>query len=91
MLVHTARSRNWSGCPRAVQPATDARLTQPVRRAGATRRGDLAFVAEVAPTPPAVAPVAGLVNVANIADGGIVADAPTIVDLPPPQKTIWRR
>jgi hypothetical protein len=32
-----------------------------------------------------------LVNVANIADGGIVADAPTIVDLPPPQKTIWRR
>lgn len=47
-----------------------------------TRRGDLAFVAETAPTPPAVAPVAGLVNVANIVAGGEVSTSlDELVDL----------
>lgn len=83
VLVHTAKITQLVRLSREQysQPQTPDQLSQSVARA-LTRRGDLAFVAEVAPTPPAVAPVAGLVNVANIVDGGIVADSlDTIVDL----------
>jgi hypothetical protein len=48
-----------------------------------TRRGDIAFVAETAPTPPAVAPVSGLINnTPAIVSGGVVADSlDELVDL----------
>jgi hypothetical protein len=47
------------------------------------RRADLAFVAESAPTPPAVGPVAGLVNnMPAIVSGGTVStDLNALVDL----------
>ena len=50
------------------QTNTASQLAQSVSRA-VTRRANLAFVAEPAPIPPAVAPVAGLVNVASVVQG----------------------
>jgi HK97 family phage major capsid protein len=74
VLVHTAKvtqlvrlSNEQYG-----QTNTATQLSQSVSRA-VTRRANLAFVAEPAPTGPAVAPVAGLVNVANVVDGGDVS------------------
>ncbi|SUA03102.1 phage major capsid protein, HK97 [Mycolicibacterium fortuitum] len=83
VLVHTAKvtqlvrlsNEQWN------QTNTSAQLSQSVSRA-ITRRGDLAFVAEAAPTPPAVAPIAGLVNVPGIVAGGeISASLDALVDL----------
>jgi HK97 family phage major capsid protein len=82
-LIHTSKatqlvrlsSEQW------LQTNTAAQLSQSVSRA-ITRRANLAFVAEVAPTPPDVAPAAGLVNVADIVDGSAVADnLDVLVDL----------
>lgn len=53
------------------QTSTAAQLSQSVSRA-ITRRADIAFVAEPAPSP-GVAPVAGLLNTASIVDGGEVS------------------
>jgi HK97 family phage major capsid protein len=83
VLIHTAKvtqlirisREQWS------QAGTSAQLSSSVGRA-ITRRGDLAFVAEPAPIAPAVAPVAGITNVAGIVDGGHVAgDLDVLVDL----------
>jgi HK97 family phage major capsid protein len=82
-LVHTAKvtqlvrlsNEQWS------QTNTATQLSQSVSRA-ITRRANLAMVAEVAPTGPAVAPVAGLVNVSGIVNGGaVVANLDRLVDL----------
>ncbi|MEE2852233.1 MAG: phage major capsid protein [Actinomycetota bacterium] len=56
-----------------LQPTTAENIAQSVARA-VTRRGDLFFVQQAAPTAPAVAPVAGLANVTGLVDGGTVAD-----------------
>lgn len=63
------------------QPGTAGQLAQSVGRA-LTRRANLAFAAEEAPTPPAVAPMAGLVNVEGLVNGGGVADSlDALIDL----------
>ncbi|OCB38760.1 major capsid protein [Mycobacterium malmoense] len=74
VLVHTAKltqlvrlsNEQWA------QPFTTDQLAQSVNRA-IVRRADIAFLAEAAPVAPAVAPMAGLLNVANIVDGGEVS------------------
>lgn len=64
-----------------LQPSTAENIAQSVARA-VTRRGDLFFVQQAAPTAPAVAPVAGLANVAGLTAGGHVADSlDVLVDL----------
>ena len=56
-------------------------MSQSVSRA-ITRRANLAFVAEVAPAPPAVAPVAGLLHTGGILSGGTVTNnLDALVDL----------
>lgn len=63
------------------QDQTADQLAQSVARA-ITRRADLAFVAEAAPVGPAVAPVAGLVNVASTVTGDeITDDLDPLIDL----------
>ena len=63
------------------QESAGALLSDSVRRA-VTRAADVAYVSQVAPTPPAVTPPAGLVNVTGILDGGAVAaDLDGLVDL----------
>jgi HK97 family phage major capsid protein len=83
VLVHTAKvtqlvrlsSEQW------LQTNTATQLSQSVSRA-ITRRANIAFVAEAAPSGPAVAPVAGLLNTSGIVNGGAVAaDLDTLVDL----------
>src|SRR5262249_46739649 len=82
-LVHTAKcsqlvrlsNEQW------YQTNTATQLSQSVSRA-ITRRADIAFVAEAAPSGPAVAPVAGLVHVPGIVQGGDVAGSlDSLVDL----------
>lgn len=63
------------------QAGTADQLAQAVARA-ITRRADVAFVAELAPTPPALAPAPGLLNVANIVEGDpVTTDLDALVDL----------
>lgn len=75
VLVHTAKVTQLVRVSREQyqQASTATQLSQSVARA-ITRRADLAFANEPAPTAPAVAPVAGLLNVPGIVDGGTVAD-----------------
>jgi HK97 family phage major capsid protein len=64
-----------------LQAETSAQLALSVSRA-LVRRADIAYLAEPAPTGPAVAPVAGITNVAGIIDGGsVVNDLDVLVDL----------
>jgi HK97 family phage major capsid protein len=64
-----------------VQEGTAAQLSQSVARA-VQRRADLAFVQQVAPTPPALGPSTGLAHIAGIVDGGeIVDNLDVLVDL----------
>ena len=74
MLVHTAKVTQLVRLSNEQynQTSTASQLAQSVSRA-VTRRANLAFMAEAAPTPPAVAPVAGLVNVANVVEGDDVS------------------
>jgi HK97 family phage major capsid protein len=73
VLVHTAKitqlvrlsNEQWA------QDSTATQLAQSVARA-VTRRADIAFLAEPAPTAPAVAPVAGLANTTGLVNGGTV-------------------
>ncbi|MGV0853893.1 phage major capsid protein [Mycolicibacterium elephantis] len=83
VLVHTAKITQLVRLSNEQfsQDGTDVQLSHSVARA-ITRRGDLAFVAESAPTPPAVAPVAGIANVSGIVDGGEVdGNLDALVDL----------
>ena len=64
-----------------LQPSTSEQLAQSVARA-IVRRADIAYLNEPPPTPPAVQPVAGLLNVENVVDGGeIDTDLDLLVDL----------
>jgi len=63
------------------QVGTSDQLAMSVQRA-IIRRADIAFLAEPAPTGPAVAPMPGLLNVTGIVNGGAVAtNLDTISDL----------
>lgn len=63
------------------QSGTDVELARSVARA-MTAKADSAFLAQVAPTPPAVAPVAGLINVANIVSETVDDDSlDALIDL----------
>ena len=63
------------------QPNASRLLADSVRRA-VTTAANAAYIAQAAPTPPAVTPPAGLLNVAGIEDGGAVAaDLDALVDL----------
>lgn len=83
VLVHTAKvsqlvrlsNEQWN------QNNVASQLSASVSRA-ITRRADVAFVAEPAPVGPAVAPMAGLVNVAGIVEGDQVAGSlDALIDL----------
>lgn len=64
-----------------LQPNAQTLLADSVRRA-VTRAGDLAYLAQVAPTAPAVTPPAGLLNVAGITPGGeVAANLDGLIDL----------
>jgi HK97 family phage major capsid protein len=64
-----------------VQPNAEDQLSESVARA-VTKRANRAYLAQVAPTSPAVTPPAGLLNVVGITDGGAVAaDLDALVDL----------
>lgn len=64
-----------------VQPNAQALLSESVARA-VTKAADVAYVAQAAPTSPAVTPPAGLLNVTGIEDGGDVdASLDALVDL----------
>lgn len=65
-LVRLSREQ-WS------QPNAQQLLSNSVARA-VTRAANAAYLAQVAPTSPAVIPPAGLLNVTGIVDGGAVAD-----------------
>ncbi|MGV0646714.1 phage major capsid protein [Mycolicibacterium sp. XJ2546] len=83
VLVHTAKITQLVRLSNEqyAQDQTAVQLSQSVARA-ITRRGDIAFVAEAAPTAPAVAPVAGIANVSGIVDGGAVdGNLDVLVDL----------
>jgi HK97 family phage major capsid protein len=54
------------------QPGTAQQLSESVARA-LTRRADAALVSETAPTPPAQAPAAGLLNYPDVVDGGEIS------------------
>lgn len=83
VLIHTAKITQLVRLSREQysQEGTADQLASSVARA-IIRRADLAYVAEAAPAGPAVAPVAGLVNVADTVDGGEVStDLDVLVDL----------
>lgn len=83
VLVHTAKVTQLVRVSREQyqQASTAQQLSASVARA-ITRRADLAFVDEPAPTAPAVAPVAGILNVPGIVEGGpVVGNLDGLVDL----------
>jgi predicted phage gp36 major capsid-like protein len=64
-----------------VQPNASTLLSQSVSRA-ITRAGNIAYLAQAAPTGGAVTPPAGLLNVSGLIDGGVVSDnLDVLVDL----------
>ncbi len=63
------------------QEGTDTMLSESVRRA-VVKKANAAYLTQTAPTPPAVTPPAGLINVAGIDDGGAVAvDLDALIDV----------
>ena len=83
VLVHTAKITQLVrvSTEQYSQESTAKQLSASVARA-ITRRADLAFVAEPAPTAPAVAPVAGILNVPGIIEGDpVVGNLDALVDL----------
>jgi HK97 family phage major capsid protein len=83
VLLHTSKitqlvrlsNEQWN------QTNTATQLSASVSRA-ITRRADLAFVAEAAPVGPAVAPVAGLVNVSGVVAGDEISGSlDSLIDL----------
>lgn len=65
-LIRLSREQ-WS------QPNASTLLSQSVARA-VTRAANIAYIAQAAPTSPAIIPPAGLLNVSGIVDGGAIAD-----------------
>lgn len=63
------------------QPNSSELLSTSVARA-VTKAGNLAYISQVAPTPPALSPPAGLLNVDGIVNGGDITDnLDALVDL----------
>ena len=63
------------------QNGTASMLSESVRRA-VVKKANAAYLTQVAPTPPAVTPPAGIINVTGIEDGGaIAADLDALVDV----------
>lgn len=75
VVVHTAKLSQLVRLSREqwVQPGTENQLSDSVARA-ITKRANQAFLTQVAPTSPAVAPPAGLINITGVVNGGAVAD-----------------
>ena len=83
VLIHTAKASQFITLSREQysQRGTAQQLSDSVRRA-LTLRGDIAFVAEPAPTPPDVAPMVGLYNASDIVEGDEVSTSlDSLVDL----------
>jgi HK97 family phage major capsid protein len=83
VLVHTGKVAQLVRLSREQysQANTPQLLAESVRRA-VTKRANLAYIAQAAPTAPNVTPPAGLVNVAGIEEGDAVAsDLDALVDL----------
>lgn len=76
VLVHTAKITQLIRLSNEQyrQPGTGSELSDSVRRA-VIKKANEAFLAQPAPTGGAVAPTAGLLNVAGINDGGAIADS----------------
>ncbi|MCV7055507.1 phage major capsid protein, partial [Mycolicibacterium gilvum] len=83
VLVHTAKisqivplsNEQWR------QEGTASQIAQSVSRA-IVKRADQAYLAQVAPTPPAVHPPAGLINIDGLTEGNdLVGDLDSLVDL----------
>ncbi|WP_280182782.1 phage major capsid protein [Nocardia cyriacigeorgica] len=82
-LVHTAKVTQLVRLSREQysQAGTELQLAESVRRA-VTKKANAAYLAQVAPTAPAVAPVAGLVNVAGVVAGDPVSGSlDALIDL----------
>lgn len=82
-LIHTRKITQLVRLSREQysQNGTAEQLATSVARA-VTRKANLAYVSQVAPTPPAVAPVAGLVNVSGVVVGDEVSGSlDALVDL----------
>ncbi|WGJ84237.1 phage major capsid protein [Gordonia sp. SMJS1] len=75
-LVHTGKVAQIIRLSREqfVQPNAQELLSDSVRRA-VTKAGNTAYIAQAAPTSPAVTPPAGLLNIPGIVNGGAVADS----------------
>lgn len=75
VLVHTSKITQLVRLSQEQyrQVGTAQELAESVQRAIVTKSNSL-FLAQAAPTPPAVAPAAGLLNVAGIENGGAIAD-----------------
>lgn len=83
VTIHTAKLTQLVRLSREqyYQGGTPDQLAMSVNRA-IVRRSDVAFLAEPAPVGPAVAPMAGLLNVTDVVEGGEVAsDLDVISDL----------
>lgn len=75
VLVHTAKITQLVRLSNEQyrQEGTAQELSESVQRAIVAKANSL-FVAQAAPTSPAVAPAAGLINVTGVEDGGAIAD-----------------
>ncbi|KHO18645.1 phage major capsid protein [Mycolicibacterium setense] len=83
VVVHTGKISQLVRLSREqwYQEGTAIQLRKSVSRA-IIKRADQAYLAQVVPTPPAVQPPAGLLNIAGVVDGGDVSsDLDTLVDL----------
>lgn len=83
VLVHTGKVSQLVRLSREqwTQNGVATELSTSVRRA-VIKAANIAFVAQAAPTAPAVSPAAGLLNVSGIEDGGAIAtDLDALVDL----------
>ncbi|MFN6548905.1 phage major capsid protein [Mycolicibacterium septicum] len=83
VVVHTGKISQLVRLSREqwYQEGTAVELRRSVSRA-IIKRADQAFLAQVVPTPPAVQPPAGLLNIAGVVDGGDVSgDLDSLVDL----------
>lgn len=82
-VVHTGKVSQLIRLSREqwVQPGANFSLSESVKRA-VTKRANQAYIAQLAPTSPAVTPPAGLLNIAGIVDGGAIAgDLDGLIDL----------
>ncbi|WP_264032860.1 hypothetical protein [Mycolicibacterium gilvum] len=83
VLVHTGKISQLVplSAEQFSQDGTASQIAQSVSRA-LVKRADQAYLAQVAPTPPAVHPPAGLINIDGLTEGNdLVGDLDSLVDL----------